>query len=118
MEFGITFKADFPRERMTALTRQAEAAGFTYGWVFDSHVLWQESYPLLTLMALNTERTIATAFAIGTHLSFIIWITVSGLAAMWLLRLKPSEVFYVKERSGEGTFRGPDSEAAPQPEPP
>ncbi|MCH8884187.1 MAG: LLM class flavin-dependent oxidoreductase, partial [SAR324 cluster bacterium] len=56
MEFGITFKADFPRERMTALTRQAEAAGFTYGWVFDSHVLWQESYPLLTLMALNTER--------------------------------------------------------------
>ncbi len=39
-----------------ALARQAEAAGFAYGWLFDSHVLWLEPYPLLTLMALNTER--------------------------------------------------------------
>jgi probable F420-dependent oxidoreductase len=38
------------------LTKQAEAAGFAYGWIFDSHVLWQEPYPLMTLMAVNTER--------------------------------------------------------------
>jgi probable F420-dependent oxidoreductase len=43
-------------ERIVSLTRQAEAAGFHYGWIFDSHVLWKEPYPLLTLMALNTER--------------------------------------------------------------
>jgi probable F420-dependent oxidoreductase len=39
-----------------ALTKQAEAVGFSYGWVFDSHVLWQEPYPMLTLMANATER--------------------------------------------------------------
>ena len=37
-------------------TRQAEAAGFEYGWLFDSHVLWRDPYPLLTLMAGVTER--------------------------------------------------------------
>lgn len=56
MDFGITLKLDMPPQRVVALTRQAEQAGFSYGWVFDSHVLWQEPYPLLTLMAANTER--------------------------------------------------------------
>ena len=36
--------------------RQAENAGFSYGWVFDSHILWQDPYPLLTLMAVNTRQ--------------------------------------------------------------
>ena len=54
--FGITFKPDMRHERMIALAKQAEAAGFTYSWIFDSHVLWQEPYPLLTLLAVNTER--------------------------------------------------------------
>ncbi len=54
MRFGITIKPDMPVERIVALTRQAEAAGFQYGWVFDSHILWLEPYPLLTLMASNT----------------------------------------------------------------
>jgi probable F420-dependent oxidoreductase len=56
MQFGITLKPDIPVERIVSLTRQAEAAGFAYGWIFDSHVLWKEPYPLLTLMATNTER--------------------------------------------------------------
>jgi probable F420-dependent oxidoreductase len=56
MQFGITIKPDMSVERILALTRQAEAAGFEYGWIFDSHILWLEPYPLLTLMAANTER--------------------------------------------------------------
>jgi len=56
LDFGITLKPDLEPARLIALTRQAEANGFGYGWVFDSHVLWLEPYPLLTLMALNTER--------------------------------------------------------------
>ncbi|HUA14255.1 MAG TPA: TIGR03842 family LLM class F420-dependent oxidoreductase [Verrucomicrobiae bacterium] len=55
MQFGITLKPDISVERIVGLTRQAESAGFTYGWVFDSHVLWMEPYPLLTLMAANTK---------------------------------------------------------------
>jgi probable F420-dependent oxidoreductase len=56
MDFGFTLKPDHTVARTIALTRQAEAAGFAYGWLFDSHVLWKEVYPLLTVMALNTER--------------------------------------------------------------
>ncbi len=56
MQFGITIKPDMTIERILALTRQAEGAGFQYGWVFDSHVLWLEPYPLLTLMAANTKN--------------------------------------------------------------
>ena len=56
MHFGITLKPDISIERIVGLTRQAEAAGFEYGWIFDSHVLWMEPYPLLTLMATNTKR--------------------------------------------------------------
>ncbi|HZN12331.1 MAG TPA: TIGR03842 family LLM class F420-dependent oxidoreductase [Blastocatellia bacterium] len=56
LEFAITFKPDMAPGRIVGLTRQAEASGFGYGWIFDSHVLWQEPYPLLTLMAEGTER--------------------------------------------------------------
>src|SRR3954447_21122596 len=56
MDFGITLKPDLEPARLIALTRLAEAAGFAYGWVFDSHVLWKEPYVLLTLMAQNTKR--------------------------------------------------------------
>jgi probable F420-dependent oxidoreductase len=56
MHFGITIKPDMTVERIVALTRQAEASGFEYGWIFDSHVLWLECYPMLTLMATNTAN--------------------------------------------------------------
>jgi len=56
MQFGITMKPDISVERILALTRQAEAAGMEYGWLFDSHVLWMDPYPLLTLMAANTKK--------------------------------------------------------------
>jgi probable F420-dependent oxidoreductase len=61
MEFGFTLKPEHSIERTLALTRQAEANGFTYGWLFDSHVLWRDPYPLLTLMA---EAT--TTLRLGT----------------------------------------------------
>ena len=56
MDFGFTLKPEHSIERTIALTRQAEAAGFGYGWLFDSHVLWKDVYPLLTLMAVNTTH--------------------------------------------------------------
>ena len=56
MDFGITLKPDMTPDRVVALAQQAEGAGFGYGWLFDSHILWLEPYPLLTLMALNTRQ--------------------------------------------------------------
>src|SRR6185295_7091211 len=56
MQFGFTLKPEHGIARHLALTTQAEEAGFEYGWLFDSHVLWREPYPLLTLMAGGTDR--------------------------------------------------------------
>lgn len=56
MEFGITIKPDITIDRILSLARQAESAGFSYGWIFDSHVIWMEPFPLLTLMAANTKK--------------------------------------------------------------
>ena len=36
MQFGFTLKPEHTIERTLALTRQAEAAGFDYGWLFDA----------------------------------------------------------------------------------
>ena len=56
MDFGFTLKPDNDLGRTVDLTRRAEANGFTYGWMFDSHVLWREPYVPLTLMAQATTR--------------------------------------------------------------
>src|SRR5262245_35771923 len=56
MQFAFTLKPDMTPGHIVDLTRQAEAAGFAYGWMFDSHVLWQEPYPLLSLMSAATQR--------------------------------------------------------------
>ena len=61
MDFGFTLKPEHSIERTLALARQAEAAGFTHGWLFDSHVLWRDPYPLLTLIAQAT-----TTLRLGT----------------------------------------------------
>lgn len=56
MKFGFTLKPDHSIGRTVALTKQAEAAGFDYGWLFDTHVLFRDPYSLLTLMAQATTR--------------------------------------------------------------
>ncbi len=56
MHFGITIKPDISVERIVGLARQAENAGFGYGWIFDSHVLWMDPFPLLALMGANTKN--------------------------------------------------------------
>jgi probable F420-dependent oxidoreductase len=56
LEFGVCFAPDPPPSRWVELTRLAESSGFAYAWLFDSHVLWQEVYPIFTLMAQATRR--------------------------------------------------------------
>jgi probable F420-dependent oxidoreductase len=56
MDFGFTLKPENDLKRTVDLTKRAEANGFSYGWLFDSHVLWREAYVLLTLMAQASER--------------------------------------------------------------
>jgi len=56
MEFGFTLKPDVDLARAASLAALAEKNGFTYGWIFDSHVLWKEPYVPLTLMAQATKK--------------------------------------------------------------
>src|SRR5256885_7107882 len=54
--FGVTVLPDPPYTRFLELIELAEQQGFDYGWTYDSHVLWHESIPLLTLAAEHTSR--------------------------------------------------------------
>jgi len=54
LSFGVTVLPDPPHSRLVELFQIAESNGFEYGWTYDSHVLWQESFPLLTLAAQAT----------------------------------------------------------------
>jgi probable F420-dependent oxidoreductase len=56
MEFGICFKGDIKPERAIKLAQRAEELGFTSGWTYDSHILWQECYVMLTYLAAHTKN--------------------------------------------------------------
>ena len=55
LAFGVTVLPDPPYQRLIELTKLAEAQGFEYGWTYDSHVLWQESMPVMALLADQTS---------------------------------------------------------------
>src|SRR5438034_1956133 len=55
LSFGVTVLPDPPYTRLVELMRLAEQHGFEYGWTYDSHILWQDPYPLLTAAALSTS---------------------------------------------------------------
>ena len=55
LSFGVTVLPDPPASRLVELLQLAERNGFQYGWTYDSHILWQEPYPLLTMAALATS---------------------------------------------------------------
>ena len=56
LTFGVTVLPDPPHTRFLELMQLAEANGFDHGWTYDSHILWHDAYPLLTLLATQTEK--------------------------------------------------------------
>ena len=58
MEFGVVLQTDPPAWRVVDLAVQAEKLGFSYGWTFDSHILWQEPYVIYSQMLSATNRMI------------------------------------------------------------
>jgi len=56
LTFGVTVLPDPPYQRLIELVQLAEAQGFEYGWTYDSHVLWQESMPVMALLADQTTK--------------------------------------------------------------
>lgn len=58
MDFGVVLQTDPPAWRVVELARKAEQHGFSYGWTFDSHVLWQEPFVIYSQMLSSTHRMI------------------------------------------------------------
>ena len=59
------------------------------------------------IVLLGTDRALAAGFAIGIHLSFVLWIAAVGLVAMWLMKLTLADIFYIDDS---------EVESGPQPE--
>jgi len=55
MEFAICLKGDIGPARTKALCRQAELAGFTTCWFYDSHILWRDPYPAMAMCMEHTD---------------------------------------------------------------
>ncbi|MCI0678400.1 MAG: TIGR03842 family LLM class F420-dependent oxidoreductase [Actinobacteria bacterium] len=58
MDFGVVLQTDPPASRVVELAVEAERLGFTHGWTFDSHVLWQEPFVIYSQMLAATDRMI------------------------------------------------------------
>ncbi|GAA3203806.1 TIGR03842 family LLM class F420-dependent oxidoreductase [Dactylosporangium siamense] len=58
MDIGVVLQCDPPATQTVELAKQAEAAGFSHVWTFDSHVLWQEPFVIYSKILADTERVI------------------------------------------------------------
>ncbi len=58
MDFGVVLQTDPPARRVIDLAKLAESHGFTHGWTFDSHVLWQEPFVIYSRILAETERMV------------------------------------------------------------
>ena len=56
MDFGVVLQTDPPAWRVVDLARRAETLGFSYGWTFDSHMLWQEPFVVYSQILSATNR--------------------------------------------------------------
>ncbi|MDH3471462.1 MAG: TIGR03842 family LLM class F420-dependent oxidoreductase [Acidimicrobiia bacterium] len=58
MDFGVVLQTDPPASRVIELAKRAEGQGFSHGWAFDSHVLWQEPFVIFSRMLAETESMV------------------------------------------------------------
>lgn len=58
MDFGVVLQTDPPASKVVELARKAEDFGFSHGWAFDSHMLWQEPFVIFSQMLAATERMV------------------------------------------------------------
>ncbi|RSM35173.1 TIGR03842 family LLM class F420-dependent oxidoreductase [Amycolatopsis balhimycina DSM 5908] len=58
MDFGIVLQTDPPARDVVRLMKDAEDAGFRYGWTFDSCVLWQEPFVIYSAILAATSSMV------------------------------------------------------------
>lgn len=58
MDVGLVLQTDPPAQTVVDLMVRAESLGFSHGWTFDSHVLWQEPYTIYPRILERTSRLV------------------------------------------------------------
>jgi probable F420-dependent oxidoreductase len=58
MDIGLVLQTDPPAQSVVDLMVRAEELGFSHGWTFDSHVLWQEPYVIYSRILERTSRMV------------------------------------------------------------
>ena len=58
MDVGLVLQTDPPARALVDRMVRAEALGFSHGWTFDSHVLWQEPYTIYPRILERTSRLV------------------------------------------------------------
>jgi probable F420-dependent oxidoreductase len=58
MDIGVVFQCDPPASSVVALAKQAEEAGFSHVWTFDSHLLWEEPFVIYSQILAQTSRVV------------------------------------------------------------
>ncbi|GAA2547145.1 TIGR03842 family LLM class F420-dependent oxidoreductase [Pseudonocardia hydrocarbonoxydans] len=58
MDVGLVLQTDPPARTVVDLMVRAESLGFSHGWTFDSHVLWQEPYTIYPRILERTSRLV------------------------------------------------------------
>ncbi|HJR96869.1 MAG TPA: TIGR03842 family LLM class F420-dependent oxidoreductase [Actinomycetota bacterium] len=56
MDIGVVLQTTPPSARVVDLAKRAETYGFSHVWTFDSHILWQEPFPIYTQILANTRN--------------------------------------------------------------
>jgi probable F420-dependent oxidoreductase len=56
MDIGVVLQTTPPAARVIDLATRAETYGFSHVWTFDSHILWEEPYPIYTQILANTRN--------------------------------------------------------------
>jgi len=58
MDIGLVLQSDPPASAVVDLMVRAEELGFSHGWTFDSHVLWQEPFVIYSRILERTSRLV------------------------------------------------------------
>ncbi len=56
MDIGVVLQTDPPASEVVRLMKAADERGFTYGWTFDSVVLWQEPFVIYSQILAATKN--------------------------------------------------------------
>src|SRR6266540_1483895 len=98
MDIGVVLQTTPPSARVIDLGTKAETYGFTHVWTFDSHILWEEPFPIYTQILANTRKI--TVGSMVTNPATRDWTVIGigrGDSAVRVINGKPTTLATLRE---------------------